>query len=46
MPLDARRANTTAEKKWERLWATDDYEDDYYFVSQLFEFNWLPRDME
>lgn len=34
-----------AEKQWEQLWASDAYEDDYYFVSQLFERNWQPRTM-
>jgi len=32
-------------KEWEGLWDAEAYEDDFYFVSQLFEHNWLPRTM-
>ncbi|KAL2144790.1 hypothetical protein VTI28DRAFT_8552 [Corynascus sepedonium] len=38
---------SVAKKKeeWERLWAHDEYEHEYYYVSQLFEHNWQPRTM-
>lgn len=32
-----------AEKEWEDLRDRGDYEDDCFFVSQLFEENWQPR---
>lgn len=32
-------------RQWQDLWEVDDYENDYYFVSQLFEQNWQPRTM-
>ena len=35
-----------AENVWQDLWDGDDYENDYYFISQLFEPNWQPRNME
>jgi len=46
----ARRATLTggppvAENAWQQLWDGDDYENDYYFISQLFEPNWQPRTM-
>lgn len=31
--------------EWEELWRTDNYEDEYYYVSQLFEKDWQPRVM-
>lgn len=34
-----------AEGHWEELWESDDYENEYYYVSQLFEANWQPRVM-
>ena len=34
-----------AEKEWEKLWAREEYEHEYYYVSQLFEHNWQPRTM-
>lgn len=34
-----------AERQWEEMWKTDDYENEYYYVSQLFETNWQPRVM-
>lgn len=33
------------ESDWERVLAREDYEDQYYYVSQLFEPNWQPRVM-
>lgn len=33
------------ERQWEVMWETDDYENGYYYVSQLFEVNWQPRVM-
>ncbi len=35
----------SAEQQWEQLWASDDYENDYYYIGQLFEPNWQPRSM-
>jgi hypothetical protein len=32
-------------KDWEKLWAREEYEHEYYYVSQLFEHNWQPRTM-
>lgn len=32
-------------QEWEDMWREDDYENDYYYVSQLFEQNWQPRVM-
>ncbi len=32
-------------KEWEELWRREAYEQDYYYVSQLFEQNWQPRTM-
>ncbi|OAA68489.1 hypothetical protein SPI_00684 [Niveomyces insectorum RCEF 264] len=32
-------------KRWQALWETNAYEDDFYFISQLFEVNWQPRPM-
>lgn len=32
-----------AEREWDDLRARGDYEDDYFFVSQLFEESWQPR---
>ncbi|SPQ17855.1 50ce7ba6-0193-4f39-84d7-23bed1b300e7 [Thermothielavioides terrestris] len=32
-------------KEWEDLWIRDDYENEFYYVSQLFEQNWQPRTM-
>jgi hypothetical protein len=34
-----------AEKEWEELWLQDDYEHEFYYVSQLFEHGWQPRSM-
>lgn len=34
-----------AERQWEEMWKTDDYENEYYYVGQLFETNWQPRVM-
>jgi hypothetical protein len=34
-----------AENQWQELWDGKEYENDYYFVSQLFEQNWHPRSM-
>lgn len=34
-----------AERQWEDMWENDDYENEYYYVSQLFELNWQPRIM-
>lgn len=36
---------TDHKRQWERLWESDDYENEYYYVSQLFEQNWQPRTM-
>jgi hypothetical protein len=46
--LEERRAETnegTTEPRWEALWEHNSYEDEYYYVSQLFEPNWQPRIM-
>jgi len=32
-------------RRWEGLWHEDGFEDEYYYVSQLFEQNWQPRTM-
>lgn len=32
-------------RHWEEIWASDDYENEYYYVGQLFERNWQPRVM-
>jgi hypothetical protein len=32
------------EDKFHRLWEHGLYEDDLYFVSQMFEEDWMPRD--
>ncbi|KAB5536676.1 hypothetical protein GE09DRAFT_336148 [Coniochaeta sp. 2T2.1] len=32
-------------QEWQDLWENDDYENEYYYVSQLFEANWQPRIM-
>lgn len=34
-----------AEEEWEGLWLRDEYEHEYYYVSQLFEQNWQSRTM-
>lgn len=34
-----------AEEEWESLWRSDDYENEYFYVSQLFAHNWQPRIM-
>lgn len=31
------------EREWEQLREQNSYEDDYFFVSQLFEEGWQPR---
>jgi len=36
-------ACSRAETEWEQLHRGEDFEDDYYFIGQLFEENWLPR---
>ncbi|KAL2264395.1 hypothetical protein VTK26DRAFT_4863 [Humicola hyalothermophila] len=41
----ARRFVAEHKKQWESLWAGEDYEHEYYYVSQLFEQNWQPRTM-
>ncbi|KAL2023444.1 hypothetical protein VTK56DRAFT_2440 [Thermocarpiscus australiensis] len=40
-----RRFAAEHKTEWEDLWARDDYENEYYYVSQLFEHNWQPRTM-
>lgn len=43
-----RRTRTYAiskKKEWQVLWDNNDYENDYYFISQLYEVNWQPRSM-
>ncbi len=47
-PISANHAPSTlsVERQWEELWASGDYENDYYYVSQLFEPNWQPRYMD
>jgi hypothetical protein len=42
-PTDANKAS--AGRQWEEMWENDDYENEYYYVSQLFELNWQPRVM-
>ncbi|KAK3328841.1 hypothetical protein B0H66DRAFT_571609 [Apodospora peruviana] len=32
-------------RQWEDMWKRDDYENEYFYVSQLFEQNWQPRTM-
>jgi hypothetical protein len=34
-----------AGKEWEDLWVGEAYENEYYYISQLFEHNWQPRAM-
>jgi len=31
--------------QWEGLWSQQNYEDEYYYLSQLFEQGWQPRIM-
>ncbi|KAK4097515.1 hypothetical protein N658DRAFT_433826 [Parathielavia hyrcaniae] len=31
--------------EWKTLWAHDEYENEFYYLSQLFEHNWQPRTM-
>ncbi|KAL1884291.1 hypothetical protein VTK73DRAFT_3275 [Phialemonium thermophilum] len=38
-----RRYAADHKREWEKLWKTNDYEDEYYYVSQLYEQNWQPR---
>ena len=53
MPEPPRRHGASANRgslprtgqQWQELWDGDKYENDYYFVSQLFEPNWQPRSM-
>jgi len=33
-----------AEREWEDLWHEQDFENDYYFISQLFQHSWQPRE--
>jgi hypothetical protein len=33
------------EAHWEELWQAAEYENEYYYVSQLYEQNWQPRMM-
>jgi hypothetical protein len=45
-PVDDCGANKVdAERHWEEMWESDDYENEYYYVSQLYETNWQPRIM-
>ena len=32
------------EARFRRTWENEIYEDDFYFVSQMFEDEWMPRD--
>jgi len=34
-----------ADRQWEDIWHEEEYENEYYYVSQLFEQNWQPRTM-
>ncbi|KAL2134508.1 hypothetical protein VTI74DRAFT_11619 [Chaetomium olivicolor] len=40
-----RRVVAEHKKEWEELWQQDDYENEFYYVSQLFEHGWQPRTM-
>ncbi|KAH8910665.1 hypothetical protein BR93DRAFT_934273 [Coniochaeta sp. PMI_546] len=42
---DTRRYAAEHKRQWEEIWESDDYENEYYYVSQLFETNWQPRVM-
>ncbi|KAL2270893.1 hypothetical protein VTJ83DRAFT_264 [Remersonia thermophila] len=33
------------QKEWQEVWTSEDYENEYYYVSQLYERNWQPRTM-
>ncbi|KAK3935992.1 hypothetical protein QBC46DRAFT_38398 [Diplogelasinospora grovesii] len=40
-----RRFAADHKKQWQELWEADDYENEYYYVCQLFHENWQPRAM-
>ncbi|KAK4129320.1 hypothetical protein N657DRAFT_639918 [Parathielavia appendiculata] len=40
-----RRWVAKRKNEWETLWAHDEYENEFYYLSQLFEHNWQPRTM-
>ncbi|KAK4164254.1 hypothetical protein QBC43DRAFT_344699 [Cladorrhinum sp. PSN259] len=40
-----RRCATKQRRHWENLWAEDEYEDEYYYLSQLYEAGWKARSM-
>ncbi|KAK3394467.1 hypothetical protein B0H63DRAFT_499022 [Podospora didyma] len=42
---ETRRVALNHKRYWETLWREEKYEDEYYYVSQLFEENWQPRIM-
>ncbi|KAB5580837.1 hypothetical protein GE09DRAFT_453314 [Coniochaeta sp. 2T2.1] len=42
---ETRKYATEHMQEWQDLWENDDYENEYYYVSQLFEANWQPRIM-
>ncbi|KAJ9142120.1 Tetratricopeptide repeat domain containing protein [Pleurostoma richardsiae] len=35
---------TEHKREWEDLWHEQDFENDYYFISQLFQHSWQPRE--
>lgn len=40
-----RRFASDYSRRWEQVWHDSEYENEYYYVSQLFEQNWQPRTM-
>ncbi|KAK4240835.1 hypothetical protein C8A03DRAFT_12829, partial [Achaetomium macrosporum] len=40
-----RRVVAQNKNEWQGLWLREDYENEFYYVSQLFEHNWQPRTM-
>jgi len=37
--------SSDTESYWESLWAGDEYENEYYYLSQLYEAGWQARSM-
>jgi hypothetical protein len=42
--LHFRMLTSGSEDRFRRTWEHELYEDDFYFVSQMFEDEWMPRD--
>ncbi|KAK0734452.1 hypothetical protein B0T26DRAFT_737127 [Lasiosphaeria miniovina] len=42
---ETRRLASNQKQQWEDSWRRDEYENEYFYVSQLFEPNWQPRTM-